>query len=471
MKNDMDHRLALAPLFEAQRSGFAQDPYPNWPARAARLRALDALLLANRSAIADAISADFGHRAAGDTDLADILGSHLAIKHALKHGRRWMRPERRSAGMLLRPARASVLAQPAGVVGIIVPWNYPLFLAVGPLTGALAAGNRAMIKLSELTPRFAELFAKLIAATFAPDEVTVINGDAGVARAFAALPFDRLLFTGSTRVGREVMLAAAANLTPVVLELGGKSPALIGPDARFDDAVEAIVSGKLFNAGQTCVAPDYVLLPRGRSAAFLERARQVTARLYPGLAGNADYSSIISAQHVARLDQLIAEASSRGALVHTLSEGGGDASARRYAPVLVTGAPDDTGLMQEELFGPVLPLVEYDRFEDAVAYINARARPLAMYLFETRQARIDWVLRHSHAGGVTVNDTLLHVACDDLPFGGVGASGIGSYHGIEGFRAFSHTKAVLAQSRLNLRGLVRPPYGKTLATLMRFFLR
>jgi acyl-CoA reductase-like NAD-dependent aldehyde dehydrogenase len=223
------------------------------------------------------------------------------------------------------------------VVGIIVPWNYPLFLAIGPLTGALAAGNRAMIKLSELTPRFAELFAKLIGAAFAPDEVTVINGDAGVARAFAALPFDRLLFTGSTRVGREVMLAAAANLTPVVLELGGKSPALIGPDARFDDAVEAIVSGKLFNAGQTCVAPDYVLLPRGRSAAFLERARQVTARLYPGLAGNADYSSIISAQHVARLDQLIAEVSSRGAMVHTLSEGGGDASARRYEPVLVTG--------------------------------------------------------------------------------------------------------------------------------------
>jgi coniferyl-aldehyde dehydrogenase len=373
--------------------------------------------------------------------------------------------------MLLRPARASVLPQPAGVVGIIVPWNYPLFLAVGPLIGALAAGNRAMIKLSELTPRFSALFAQLIGATFAPDHVCVIHGQVGMGRAFAALPFDRLLFTGSTEVGREVMQAAAANLTPVVLELGGKSPALIGPGARFDEAVMAVVSGKLFNAGQTCVAPDYVLVPRGRGADFIERARQVTARLYPDLAHNRDYTTIISAHHVERLDRLVAQASARGALVHALAEGGGDSAARRYAPVLVTGAPDDTALMQEELFGPVLPLVEYDTFEDAIAYINARSRPLAMYLFETDQGRIDAALTRSHAGGVTVNDTLLHVACEDLPFGGVGASGLGSYHGIEGFRAFSHMKAVLVQPRLNLRALVRPPYGKALATLMQFFLR
>lgn len=482
MKNDPNPALGLEAVFRAQQAAFAQAPMPDWATRARHLRALDAMLLEHRQAIADAIDADFGNRAPSETDIADMLGSHLGIRHALRHGRRWMRPVRRSAGMLLTPARAKVVAQPLGVVGIVVPWNYPLFLAIGPLTGALAAGNRAMIKLSEFTPRFGELFAQLIAQTFAPDHVSVVNGEADVARAFVALPFDHLLFTGSTGVGRQVMRAAAEHLTPVTLELGGKSPAVIGPDARFGDAVDAVISGKLFNAGQTCVAPDYVLVPRGRAQAFVDRARALTAKLYPDFARNPDYTSIISTRQFERLSALCAEAASRGAAIHALADPGSaaaqastaDASGvatRRFAPAVVIEAPDDSAIMREEIFGPLLPLVEYDDFDDALAYINARPRPLAMYLFETDRARIEHAIARTHAGGVTVNDTLLHVACDDLPFGGIGPSGLGAYHGIEGFKTFSHMKPVLTQSRFNLRAIVRPPYGKRVDAVVRLFLR
>ena len=474
MKNDLDPTLGLEARFLAQRSAFARAPMPDWDTRARHLRALDAMLLANREAIAAAIHEDFGNRVASETDIADMLGTHLGIRHALRHARRWMKPQRRSAGMLLSPARAKLVPQPLGVVGIVVPWNFPLFLAMGPLTGALAAGNGAMIKLSEFTPRFGELMARLIAETFAPDHVTVVNGEADVARAFCALPFDRLLYTGSTAVGRQVMRAAADNLTPVTLELGGKSPALIGPDARFDDAVDAVVSGKLFNGGQTCVAPDYVLVPRGRAQAFIDRAKVLTSKLYPDFADNPDYTSIISTRHFERLGRLAAEAASRGATLHPLADGGASehmARVRRFVPQIVTGAPDDTALMQEEIFGPLLPLVEYDRLDDALAYINARPRPLALYVFETRQSAIDATLARTHSGGVTVNDTIIHVACDDLPFGGVGPSGLGAYHGVEGFRTFSHMKPVLTQSRLNLRGLVRPPYGKIVRAVVKMFLR
>ena len=509
MKNDLNSAFGLEALFRAQQAAFTQTPMPDWTTREAHLRALDAMLLANRAAIAAAIDADFGNRVASETDIADVLGSHLGIRHALRHGRRWMKPKRRSSGMLLAPATAKLLPQPLGVVGIVVPWNYPLFLAVGPLTGALAAGNRAMIKPSEFTPRFGELFSRLIAQTFAPDHVTVVNGDVDVARAFTSLPFDHLLYTGSTGVGRQVMRAAAENLTPVTLELGGKSPALIGPGARFNDAVDAVISGKLFNAGQTCVAPDYVLVPRGRAQEFIERARRLTSKLYPDFERNRDYTSIISSRHFERLGHLASEALSRGATLHTLADTRSSVStstsasevaagklaspgyepasisesvaasapsiderfARRFAPLVITGAPDDTAIMREEIFGPLLPVVEYDQFDDALAYINARERPLSMYVFETDRARIDSALARTHAGGVTINDTLLHVACDDLPFGGVGPSGMGAYHGKEGFKTFSHMKPVLMQSRWNLRAIVRPPYGLRVKAVVRMFLR
>ncbi len=471
MKNDRDPGLELEVLFRTQQAAFGREPYSDWATRAGHLRALDAMLRENRAAIVQAIHADFGNRAASETDIADMLGCHLGIQHALRHGRRWMTPERRSAGLMLMPARAQVIPQPIGVAGIIVPWNYPLFLAVGPLTGALAAGNRVMIKLSELTPQFGDLFARLIARTFAADHVTVINGEADIARAFSSLPFDHLLFTGSTSVGRQVMHAAAENLTPVTLELGGKSPALIGPGARFEQAVDAIVSGKLFNAGQTCVAPDYVMVPRGQAPAFLERAKAITAKLYPDFERNCDYTSIISARHFERLQRLASEAVARGATAHSLSAGDSDATARRFAPLVITGAPDDTPLMQDELFGPLLPLIEYDHLDDALAYINARPRALALYLFETDRRAIDATLARTHSGGVTINDTLLHVACEALPFGGVGPSGMGAYHGIDGFRTFSHMKPVLTQSRFTLRPMVYPPYGKRVGAIVKFFLK
>jgi acyl-CoA reductase-like NAD-dependent aldehyde dehydrogenase len=363
------------------------------------------------------------------------------------------------------------MPQPLGVIGIVVPWNYPLYLTVGPLVGALAAGNRAMIKLSEYTPRFAALFARLAQQTFAADEVAVINGDAEVASTFSALPFDHLLFTGSTQVGHHVMRAAAANLTPVTLELGGKSPAIVGPGADLERAVERILVGKLLNAGQTCIAPDYVLLPEGKREAFVEAARACAARLYPDLGGNPDYTTIISPRHFARLDGLVGDATRAGARVVPLSQSPSDPERRRLAPVLLLDVPADATVMREEIFGPVLPLVTYRTLEEAIDYINARPRPLALYLFEKNGGAIDRVMAQTVAGGVSINETLLHVAQEDLPFGGVGPSGMGAYHGEAGFETFSKLKPIFRQSGFNGAGLLKPPYGKRFETMIRLLLR
>lgn len=457
-------------LFEAQRAACLRAPFPEWPERAGHLRSLKTLLEDNLDAIVAAIDGDFGQRPRQETLMAEMLGSMNGIRDALAHGRRWMRPQRRSANFWLRPARARVMPQPLGVVGIIVPWNYPLFLMIGPLTAALAAGNRVMIKLSEYAPGFAELMQSLFERHFASDHIAVVTGGPDIAQAFGALPFDHLLFTGSTQVGRHVMQAASRNLTPVTLELGGKSPALIAPGARFDSAVEAIMAGKLLNAGQTCIAPDYVLVERSRVSAFVAAAQRVTARLYPDFDRNPDYTTIINARHYERLQGLVDEARAAGAQVHALAEGRGDPASRRCLPVCVTGAPDSVRLMHEEIFGPLLPVVPYDALDDALAYINARPRPLALYLFETGRATIERVLKHTIAGGVTINDTLLHILNDDLPFGGVGPSGIGAYHGHDGFATFSKFKPVLYQARFNGRRLLLPPYGKTFERLIRIML-
>jgi len=461
---------ALQLQFDAQRAAFQLQPFPTWPERARHLHSLRALLNDNLDALAAAISADFGNRPRQETLLGEVFGSLNGIRDALAHGRRWMRPQRRSVGFWLRPASARILPQPLGVIGIVVPWNYPLFLAVGPLIGALAAGNRVMLKMSEHAPGFALLFQRLVARHFAEDHVTVITGGAETAQAFCALPFDHLLFTGSTQVGRQVMRAASANLTPVTLELGGKSPALIAPGARFEAAVEAIVAGKLFNAGQTCVAPDYVLLERGRESEFIAAARRATARLYPDIGRNPDYTTQINARHFARISALVSEAEAAGAHLHPLSDSEADPFSRCFPPLCVTDAPAATGLMQDEIFGPVLPLVPYDNLEQALAYINLRPRPLALYLFETRRAVIETVMQRTCAGGVTLNDTLLHLASDDLPFGGVGASGMGAYHGRDGFNTFSMNKPIFRQARWNGRKLLSPPYGNTFERLIRFML-
>ncbi|EUC21099.1 coniferyl aldehyde dehydrogenase [Paraburkholderia hospita] len=471
MKNDRPDIAALEELLREQRAAYLRAPYPTWDQRAAHLKALREVLLDNRDMLADAMHADFGNRAKEEILLAEFLLVKEEIDGALRHGKRWMKAQRRATNKWLLPARAKVVPQPLGVVGIIVPWNYPVLLAAGPLISALTAGNRAIIKMSELTPRTSLLFEQLISQTFARDHVAVVNGDATLAAAFSAQPFDHLLFTGSTKVGHEVMRAAAAHLTPVTLELGGKSPAIVGPQARFDYAVDSIVAGKTLNAGQTCIAPDYVLVPRGKEQAFIERARLRMARLYPDFAHNSDYTSIISPRHFERLQRLADEAREQGAQLHALTDAAPDASARRFPLVAVTQAPDTSTLMQEEIFGPLLPVIPYDSLDDAIAYVNARPRPLSLYLYDDDKAAIERVTHETIAGGMSVNETLMHLACESLPFGGVGASGMGAYHGYEGFVTFSKMKPVLTQARFNARGLIAPPYGRRVRALLSLMMR
>jgi acyl-CoA reductase-like NAD-dependent aldehyde dehydrogenase len=463
----LEQRLA------AQRAAFARSRYPDAATRTRRLAALERLLRENAEPIASAIARDFGHRSRHETRLLELFPSLEAVRHARRRVGKWMRPKRRATSLWFLPGRSQVIAQPLGVVGIVVPWNYPVYLAVGPLVAALAAGNRAMIKMSELAPATAELLDTLVRKHFDPDEVTIVSGDAEVGRAFAALAFDHLLFTGSTGVGRAVMRAAADNLTPVTLELGGKSPALVAPGYPIDAAAERVLVGKLMNAGQTCIAPDYALVPAARVPDFVAAAQRVVASCYPDPLRSPDYSSIIDTRHFARLTGYIDEARAQGAEVVTLAPAGAapDAATRRIPPTLLVGTPESCRVMRDEIFGPILPVVGYDDFDAALAYVNARPRPLALYCFDRDEARIRRVLTGTVAGGVTINDTILHIAQDDLPFGGVGPSGMGQYHGYDGFLAFSKQKGVFRQARLNSMALFKPPYGKTFERLVGFLLR
>jgi len=443
-------------ILDTMRKAQRDEPPADGATRRDRLDRLAALVRDNRDAIASAISADFGQRSSEETALLEVFPSLDGIKHTRKRVRRWMRVRRRWAGFWFLPARVALQPQALGVVGIIVPWNYPLYLAVGPITDALAAGNRVMVKMSELTPTFSALFADLVARYFRADEVAVVNGDAEVAAAFSALPFDHLLFTGSTAVGRHVMRAAAANLTPVTLELGGKSPAIVAPGARMDHAVERIVFGKLVNAGQTCIAPDYVLLPRDQVDDFIARVGKRVEAFYPSIGENSQYSSIVNDRHFDRLRGWREDAVAAGAKAHVL---GSEEGTRRLAPSLLTNVTDEMTVMREEIFGPLLPIVPYDRIEDAIDFINHRPHPLSLYLFTDDRRVIDDVLARTRAGGVTINDTLFHIAQHNLPFGGVGPSGMGAYHGKTGFDTFSRLKPILRQARLNGVGLLNPPYG------------
>lgn len=448
------------------------EPNPPFELRVRRLKLLERLLRDNADALADAVRQDFGHRSVAETRLLELFPCFAGLSDALGHLRHWMRPQRRSVSLWFQPGRAEVRFQPLGAVGIIVPWNYPIFLAVAPLVAALAAGNRALVKMSELTPATARLFAELIARNFAEDEVSVVEGDASVAHAFSLLPFDHLLFTGSTQVGHHVMRAASENLTPVTLELGGKSPAIIGEAANFDKAVERIIVGKTLNAGQTCIAPDYVLLPAGREQDFVDTARRVLARCYPDIRNTPDYTNIINERHFARLCGYVDEARERGAEIVELAPGAAaDPASRRLPPLVLRGVNESMRVMQDEIFGPLLPLIPYRNLEQAIAFVNERPRPLALYYFDTDTACIDEVLNQTVSGGVTINDTLLHIAQDDLPFGGVGPSGMGCYHGFDGFKTFSAKKAVFRQSRLSGIGLFKAPYGASFERLIKILLR
>jgi coniferyl-aldehyde dehydrogenase len=471
--NPADINGQLLTLFERQRAAFEREPYPSLEVRRDRLQRLRTLLVANAGEIEAAIDADFGRRPEVETQLIEIFPALEEVKAALRHGKAWMKPRRVGVSKWYLPASGRILPQPVGIIGVIVPWNYPVFLSIGPLAGVLAAGNRAMVKVSEFTPAFGECFARLVSAAFAPEEIAVVTGDADVAASFSALPFDHLVFTGSTHVGRKVMAAAAANLTPVTLELGGKSPAVVAPDYPIAHAAARILTGKLMNAGQTCIAPDYVLVARSDLAAFVAAAHAQARAMYPRGLLDEHYCSVVNARQYARLTGYLDQAQAAGARIEMLFDGAArDEHAQRLAPVIVVDPAPELDLMREELFGPVLPVLPYDSVDDAVRFINERPRPLAMYWFDRDRTRTEWALRRTHAGGVTINDVLLHIAQHNMPFGGIGPSGIGHYHGRWGFDTFSKLKPVFHQSRLNLVSLFGPPYrplARRLTTLMQRF--
>ena len=451
--------IPLQALFEAQfNASRAQIDVP-LSLRRDRLGRLRSLIETNAGALSDAVQSDFGVRSRQLTEAADLFVLRSAIGQLQKELPRWMKPRRVSTPIYLLPASAHIQRQPLGVVGVIGPWNYPLQLNLGPAATALAAGNRVMLKPSELTPHASALMATLVHQAFSADEFSVVLGGADVAQAFAALPFDHLFFTGSTAVGRMVAAAAAANLTPTTLELGGKSPCVVDASCDLNDAAIKIAHGKLLNAGQTCIAPDYVLLPRGQEAAFELAYTAAVAKLFPTIAGNPDYAAIVSDRHLARLTALLDEAQAQGARVVELAPAGKSPNARQMNPTLVFSPVPTLRLMKEEIFGPILPVLSYDTLDEAIAFINARPRPLALYWFGTDTIARDRLLHRTVSGGVTVNDTLMHVAHEGLPFGGVGESGWGSYHGESGFLRFTQQKPVLVQSRWGMGHLFYPPYG------------
>lgn len=452
-------------VFASQRAAYAAAPYPAASERRANLKRLLIAILSHQDELATAIDHDFGGRSRDEVLFSEIFVAVNAIRHARSHVNGWMAPRPRPVGWPLHPASAFVLPQPLGVVGIIVPWNYPIFLSMAPLAGALAAGNRVMLKLSESTPETSTLLARILCDTFSQNLVAVITGDAAIGRAFAALPFDHLLFTGATSVGRDVMRAAAENLTPVTLELGGKSPVVIAPDANLGRAAEDIVYGKLLNAGQTCIAPDYVLVPEALLRPFVDALRKAVGRYYP----DAQYTSIINDRHYKRLGSYLDEAQARGVEAIPLSPH--PENGRKLAPTVLINPPSDLAVMRDEVFGPILPVKTYRTIDEAVAYVNDGPRPLALYLFANDRRTIDYVLTHTVSGGVCVNDTLLHIAAEDLPFGGVGPSGMGHYHGREGFDTFSKLKPVFRRHWLGLGRMLRPPHSRLHDWMRRILIR
>ena len=453
---------ALGRLFALQRAAFARERYPDLRTRQDRLARLNALVTENEARFVAAVDRDFGDRSEHETRLAELYIVAAEIRDAQVNLARWMRRARVATPLHLQPGRARIERQPLGVAGIISPWNYPVQLALAPALGAMAAGNRVMLKPSELTPATSALLQELVASRFAEDEFAVVLGDSDVGRAFTQLPFDHLFFTGSTAVGRQVARAAAENLTPVTLELGGKSPALFAPDADLALCAPRLMAGKLLNAGQTCIAPDYALVPTDRVESFVAAVTTAAAKLYPSFATNPDYTAIINERHYQRLTALIEDARAKGATVVTLNPAreAPDAASRKLLPALIVGVDDTMAVMREEIFGPLLPIESYANVDDAVARINGRPHPLAFYYFGRDTKLSDKVLQQTLAGGVTVNDTLWHFAHKNLPFGGVGASGTGAYHGEASFLTFTHCKPVFVQPRFAAAKLLYPPYDK-----------
>jgi len=460
MLKDTDPLAAMTETLHRQRAAFLRDGPPTRTERRRDLRRLRTIVLEHRHAIGEAIDADFGHRSRHETDLMELVGVVQAIDYLSRNLPRFMRTEKRHVSLIYQGGRAHVTYQPKGVVGVMAPWNYPFSLVMIPLATAIAAGNRVMVKPSETTPRTSALIRTMLAEAFGDAKVAVVLGGPDVGAAFSRLPFDHILFTGSTSVGRKIMAAASENLVPVTLELGGKSPVVVARGHVSDNAMNSIVFGKLSNAGQTCVAPDYALVHENDLEAFIASWDRAVTRSYPDGPTSADYTSIVSDHHYTRLTGLIDEARQRGARVIETGARPDAARERTLTPTLVIGAEDDLAVMKEEIFGPILPVRTYRTMDEAIDFINARPRPLALYYFGARDADCARLLARTTSGNVCINNTMMHVAQDDLPFGGIGASGMGAYHGIEGFRTMSHARGVFIQSRWNLPALLRAPFGR-----------
>jgi coniferyl-aldehyde dehydrogenase len=457
-------KVRMLTVLDAQKRAHIREGAPSIALRKDRINRCIALLVDHQKEIIEAVDADFGNRSKDMSLLTEVMGSIAPLKFSRDNFEKWMRADRRKVefpfGLL--GAKAEVRYQAKGTVGVVSPWNFPVSLTFSPLAGILAAGNRAMIKPSELTPETSALMARLFDLVFDEEEIAVITGGADVGQAFCGLPFDHIIFTGGTGIAKHVMRAAAENLVPLTLELGGKSPTIIGKGANFEQAVTRIIAGKTMNAGQICLAPDYVLAPADQKDAFVQAATAAVGKMFPTIKDNPDYTSIINQRHFERIKGYVEDAKAKGATVVEINPANEDFSQqehRKIPPTLILDATDDMKVMQDEIFGPVLPVKTYKTVDEAIAYVNANERPLGLYYFGSDQAETEQVLASTTSGGVTLNDVIFHVGQEDLPFGGVGPSGMGSYHGRDGFYEFSHKKAIYAQTSNDITALFRPPWG------------
>ncbi len=462
-------------LLDQQRASFARDGFVSAEVRIGRLDRALSLIHDHQTDLVASLESDFGNRSRHQTLMSDVYATMESLKYAKKHVRTWMKGEKRTVGLPLSlfGGRGHVEYQPKGVVGVLGTWNFPVNLIFSPLAGVFAAGNRAMVKCSELAPATAALLEQLIASRFDPVELACVTGGPEVGAAFSALPFDHLCFTGSTRIGKQVMRAAAANLTPVTLELGGKSPVIIAPDANLEDAAIRIMTGKALNSGQACLGPDYVMVARKQLGAFVGFATSWTERMFPTVLDNPDYCAVINERHYRRLCGYVDEARAHGASVHEVNpanEGFAEQTGPYRMPLtLIVDPDDDLSVAQEEIFGPVLVIKTYDQLDDCIEYVNARPRPLGLYLFSRSTATQRKVLDETQSGGVCINDVMVHASLEQLPFGGVGPSGMGHYRGLDGFRTFSHARSVYRQGRVNLQRLAGmvPPFGERTERVLR----
>jgi len=467
MVRDVGRKHEMMQVLDAQKAAFIAEGIPSEKTRADRIDRAIALLVDHKQELRDATCEDFGHRSKDSTDFADIMASISALKFTKKHMGKWMQAEKRSPQFPLGwlGAKAEIRHTPKGTVGIVAPWNFPIGMVFAPLACVLGAGNRTMIKPSEFTEGTSELMAELIAKYFAPEEIAVFTGGPEVGGAFTSLPLDHIIFTGATSIARHVMRAASENLVPVTLELGGKSPAIIGKYADMDRTAKRIMAGKMLNAGQICLAPDYAMTPDDSVGKFVDHAKKAAADMYPTLKDNDDYTSVINQRHYDRLNGYLEDAKSKGAELVEINPAGENFSQqphRKMAPVLVLNPTDDMDVMQDEVFGPILPVKSYGHINEAIAYVNKNPHPLGLYYFGNDKDEADTVINSTRSGGVTVNDVIFHVAQEDLPFGGVGPSGMGHYHGYDGFREMSHQKSVYKQLKNEkVLGMLRPPYGET----------